>query len=188
MLLKLIRLLFLVLFSTLFLIACGQVAPEPNASEEQAPDAFEAPNDLDSAPTAEVDILPRVTITPEPIIESVPVDEAYPIAPATPIPQDGYPAPVIPTHNPYPVVEGNVWIVFPVGEQCADAANGRYEDLTAAVAGLTAAGITVTDSEITELLVCSACGCPTSAHYRVEIDGTQLSTALSLDWTVESAE
>lgn len=106
--------------------------------------------------------------------------EGYP-APAT----GGYPPPAspLPTSDPYPSVEGFVWVVIPVGEQCADASENSYASLQESVAALTAAGITVNASAVTDLPVCTACGCPTSAHYRVQIDAESLNDALALGWT-----
>ena len=107
--------------------------------------------------------------------------------PPTPVPSpEGYPPPatLIPTIDPYPVGE-MVWLILPVGEQCAEADESIYSDLQEAVAGLTAAGVPVKSSEMVELMVCTACGCPTSAHFRVEIDSLNLEKAVSLGWTPE---
>ncbi len=159
-------LLSLLLFS--FLTACTvDSAEEPPAVE----------------PTIAVDAAPEATVTPLSGIEFAPADEGYPINTPAPVSTiDGYPAP--PTLTPptaYPEPEGNVWVLFPVGEQCGDG-TGQYEDLVTAVAALTAAGVPVYNSEVVELLVCTSCGCPTSAHYRLEIDAARLETALSLEW------
>lgn len=119
-------------------------------------------------------------------------DEGYPALP-TPTPRpEGYPPPPTAVPPPssyagdaYPAPEDTIWVLFPVGEQCAQPEESEYEDLSDAVAALTAAGVTVNASEMTDLIVCQACGCPTSAHYRVQIDATQLETAVSLGWLPE---
>lgn len=112
---------------------------------------------------------------------------------------DEYPGPIVgsypapnspaPTVDPYPSMEGFVWVIIPVGEQCADPSENSYASLQEAVAELTAAGITVNASAVDELPVCMECGCPTSAHYRVQIEATGLNDALSLGWAqVEDEE
>jgi hypothetical protein len=104
---------------------------------------------------------------------------------------DEYPAPAspVPTVDPYPAVEGFVWVIIPVGEQCADPSENSYASLQEAVAALTAAGMTVNASAVTELSVCTECGCPTSTHYRVQIEATSLNDAIDLGWVqVEDEE
>jgi hypothetical protein len=128
---------------------------------------------------------PDVLETPVPTSAMTVIDE-YP-APAT----DSYPAPAspVPTVDPYPAVEGFVWVIIPVGEQCADPSENSYASLQEAVAALTAAGMTVNASAVTELSVCTECGCPTSAHYRVQIEATSLNDAIDLGWVqVEDEE
>ncbi len=179
-------------FLLISLAACGPSTLEPIAEPEE--------------PTPEPESLPlkeqledglRVAVTPTSETSSdveaapaAPAEEAYPIPIPTPILMEGdYPEPPPPPPPPpggydaYPEAGSNVWVLFAVGEQCAD--ESRYEDLVTAVADLTAAGITVYESEVVELIVCSACGCPTSAHFRVSIDAAQLSTAQALEWAAE---
>lgn len=113
--------------------------------------------------------------------------EAYPAQPTAVPPTEGYPAPQLPiaTIDPYPeAVDGFIWMLLPVGVQCEDDAN-RYTDLQDAVAGLTAVSVQTNQSEITELSVCTACGCPTSAHYRVQVSVADVNAAQSLGWTRE---
>jgi hypothetical protein len=186
---KLIRLLILLSIWSMTAAACGQQTVTPEPPIEPALEDEDALRE----PATDLDILPRVTITPSAEGESAPVDDAYPVATEVPFVEDaGYPAPVddAPTSidTGYPAPEGSVWIIFPVGVQCGAAEENRYPDLASAIAGLTAAGITVNNSEMVDLLVCAACGCPTSAHYRVEIDGDQLNSALSLEWQLEPEE
>lgn len=138
-----------------------------------------AVNEAPAAPATATATEPASTIeTPAPTSAMTVIDE-YP-APAT----DGYPppGPPVPAAHPYPAAEGMVWIIIPVGEQCADPSENSYASLQDAVASLTAAGITVNTSTMTDLPVCMACGCPTSAHYRLQIDAASLNDALSLGW------
>lgn len=154
----------LVLFMAIVTAACGTT---PEVRETPAPEA--------TAQSTE----PATTLETAAPTAAMTVIEDYP-APDT----DSYPPPVLPTStaDPYPVVEGFVWVIIPVGEQCADASENSYASLSEAVAALTAAGITVNDSTMAELPVCTACGCPTSAHYRAQVEATKLNDALSLGW------
>lgn len=154
------------------LAACSNV--------DQAPD--EEPSEVDSAtPTA-----PTLT-TDTPDEEGYPAPEspdAYP-APGSedsypePAGQEGYPPPseAEPTLDPYP--GGMAFIERPAGLQCEDPI---YPDLKSAETALEEAGITIQSAEEVELVVCQACGCPTSLHYRVTINPADLNTALSLGW------
>jgi hypothetical protein len=131
---------------------------------------------------------PRPTPTIE-ILSTEPVElpVPYPGNPPTvePFPGD-YPAPQeLPTIDPYPANANTVWVLHPVGEQCEDASAGKYTGTQDAKAGLTAAGLTVHDISTTDLMVCTACGCPTSTHYRAEINETDLDKAVSLGWEPE---
>jgi hypothetical protein len=147
---------------------------------EQGP--TEEPTGVDSeAPAAPA----LATVTPEeagyPAPESL---DAYPPASSDesnlgPAEQEGYPAPSEPepTRDPYP--GGVAFIEHPAGFQCEDPA---YPDLRSAEAALEEAGITVQNAEEVELVVCEACGCPTSTHYRITIDPADIDSALSLGW------
>lgn len=103
-------------------------------------------------------------------------DDSYP----APGDGAGYPGPTIPapTLDPYP--GGVVWIVQPVGQQCED--GRKFADLDSAVASLEENGIVVGEAEEIERLVCQACNCPTSEHYRLQIDPADLDRALRLGW------
>lgn len=115
-----------------------------------------------------------------------PAPESQPIVPATATREPGYPeqpAALPPTPDPYP--GGLVWIIRPVGIQCEETTSPGYGNLREAVSTLTAAGIAVADSEMTELMVATSCGSPTSAHFRVQIAADDLSIAQSMDWVQE---
>jgi hypothetical protein len=102
----------------------------------------------------------------------------------TPEPGDGYPAvePTAPAAG-YPAESAETWVIRPAGEQCADSLS--YPSSESAVADLEEAGLEILAVEETELLVCEACGCPTSAHFRVLLSGDDVSTAISLGWQQE---
>jgi hypothetical protein len=133
---------------------------------------------------------PEPTLTAKPVETSIPLptltSPAYPppviTAPDPTLLPEGYPAPPVPppTLDPYP--GGVVWIVLPVGLQCEEPEN---TDIQLAIDTLKEAGVTVLSSEQISLEVCQACGCPTSGHYRAQIDPSGLSTALSLGWNRE---
>ncbi|MCA9942724.1 MAG: hypothetical protein KC449_04550 [Anaerolineales bacterium] len=146
---------------------------------------------LNEAPQADPDVFPRATLTPPPIVpETAPeieTDSGYPPPaqpPATTFPE-GYPVPTVPPAiNPYPEASGTlIWILKAVGEQCAE--SPPTPDLQTAVADMVAFGIPVEASEMTDLAVCSACGCPTSAHFRLQIDSGFLGNAEALGWFAE---
>lgn len=164
--------LLLLLLAAASLVACSD-ASEDSATEE--PD----------------DIIPDLPTVTEPPAESEPVDgddgqdgypepgeQGYPIpATLTPFPDD-YPAPpTIETFDPYP--GGYAIMISPSGLQCDEP---RYPDMDAAVAGLEEAGVTVHDISRLELMVCEACNCPTSLHFRVLIDPEDMTAAQSLGW------
>jgi len=46
-------------------------------------------------------------------------------------------------------------------------------------------GVTVFKSEPFGMAVCEACGCPTSEHYRINIDANDLVKAVALGWNRE---
>ena len=164
------RLLFslsILILASLLIAACGTAPPaEPTATPINEPD------DSSSEPVLE----PEPTAPALPTAESLPAD--YP--PPQPTTPSEYPGPTTPTSDPYP--GGMVWILRPVGIQCEDGTDPGYGDLGEAVATLTAAGLRVVASEMTELLVTASCGSPTSAHNRIQIEADDLETALSMGW------
>ena len=109
---------------------------------------------------------------------------AYP-GPARPtvtsIPE-GYPAPTEPAlPEAYPA-GATVWVLRPLGEQCVDPETYEYAEVDEAVAALEAAGVEVVASETVSLVVCEACDCPTSEHFRAQIAAEDLATAETLGW------
>jgi hypothetical protein len=162
----------ILIFLSTIMIACGASIPTETrpASESDAPSQ--------ARPTPTIENLPA-----DPVEMPLP----YPgLPPADTAPSEGYPVPQeFPTTDAYPVDEGTVWVLYPRGVQCEDASASTYQSNQDAKAGLTAAGITVHDVTTTELMVCSACGCPTSTHYRAEISESDLEKAISLGWEPE---
>ncbi|NKQ36535.1 MAG: hypothetical protein HF973_13070 [Chloroflexi bacterium] len=171
----------------LILAACGPAAPEATNVPAGEP-ALEPVED----------VFPRVTITPTAVKdinlatprapETAPDDGSYPAPPTvTPYPE-GYPSPppLAPTRDPYPAAEGSIWILRPVGIQCESPSD--YPDIQAAVADLTAIGVEVNAQETIELVVTTVCGSPTSAHFRVQIDASDLANAELLGWELDERE
>jgi hypothetical protein len=75
--------------------------------------------------------------------------------------------------------------LFPVGEKCDKPDARRYATLQGAMSDLTAAGIPVLAGEVVELSTCNVCGCPTEAHYHIQIDSESLGAAVALGWVPE---
>ena len=142
---------------------------------------------------------------PDPTKESKkPAEEAAPalptldtslVEPSFPLPSDpeAYPEPEVPSENPalpiatstpfaYP--EGTTfWITHPAGFQCEDPP--MYPTLDDAVGALEENGVAVISAEAFGMMVCEACGCPTSEFYRANIDANDLDTAISIGWNRE---
>jgi hypothetical protein len=148
------------------------------STETRPPESTNEPTEVPRAtPTTEI----QATQATQP---GVP----YPGLPPTAIPApEGYPAASqqIPADDAYPDATKTVWVLHPLGVQCEGAAESKYKDEQAVAATLTAAGITVQEVTTTNLMVCQACGCPTSIHYRVQIPAIDLKKALSLGWVSE---
>ena len=167
------------LLLTFIIAACGP------AVDGQSPPTEPDISETVSAPVPENTEVPSQPPLPEPTNPAL--EESYPPPPPAPPVSDGYPEPPPPvaTIDPYPeAVDGFIWMLLPVGIQCEDDAI-QYNDLQDAVAGLTAVNAQTGQSEITELVVCSACGCPTSTHYRVQVNVDSVSAAQSLGWERE---
>ncbi|MCB8982212.1 MAG: hypothetical protein H6659_00120 [Ardenticatenaceae bacterium] len=162
----------------LALAACGPSANAPTPTTEQPARA---------TPTTDSSLQPGSNNT-----SGQGNQTSYPSLPPTPTPYpDDYPAPPPPPTpvNPYPGTDAGgtetVWILHPLGQQCADTSTYKYPNQQEARADLTAAGINVLQMETEELMVCQACDCPTSTHYRAEISSADLNKALALGWTAE---
>lgn len=123
-------------------------------------------------------------LTQTPLPDNYPSPEQV-LPPPTPTLDPNYPAqPTLPpTPDPYP--GGTVWVIRPVGIQCEEGTAPGYGDLREAQSTLTAAGVKVAEAEMTELMVTTSCGSPTSAHFRVQIAAEDLQTALSMGWMQE---
>ncbi len=144
----------------------GQASPEPGDDGPDLP-AVTEPVPATESPGEEVqDGYPA------------PGENGYPALPsATPFPP-GYPAPVIePTIDAYP--GGLAIMILPAGKQCQEP---TYTDQSSALATLEDAGIKVQEISEVDLMVCEACECPTSLHYRALINPEDINLALSLGW------
>ena len=161
-----IRMFLLLILSLVLLSGCG-------SSETDDPEPLPTLPILEATPTMQPTAVPGSYPAPEAAIPAMPTkDPDYPAPPTY--------APVV---EPYP--GGLVWVIRPVGIQCEEGTAPGYGDLREAASTLTAAGVTVAQSEMTELMVTTVCGSPTSAHFRVQIAADDLQTALSMDWTQE---
>jgi hypothetical protein len=172
--------IWLLLLTILLLAACNS-GPPPTPASTPSEDAATATSPaLMPVPTNTGD--PAAPITPDPTAAAYP-DPAgeETAAPAN----DSYPVPPspVPTTDPYP--GGLVWIIRPVGTQCEPETPPGYGSLNEAVATLFAAGVSVQASETIELSVTTACGSPTSEHYRVQIGANHLSTVGEMGWMEE---
>jgi hypothetical protein len=169
--------LVFVLLAVVIIAACGPAVPAtPPANADGDGDTG-----LQPRPTPTTATLDAQPTQPKPAGSSYPPPQPSP----TPYP-DGYPAPAVqPTADPYPAQEGSIWILYPVGVQCSDPSEYKYQTEQDVIAALTAVGITVQQITLTELMVCTACDCPTSTHFRVQIPLTDLAKAEALEWTAE---
>lgn len=154
---------FYLLLSTLLILALGACqssapAPEMPTSASEEPAGTATPGSYPARPTASSS------------------ESGYPAEPEEPA--ESAPAAAYPPGEP-------VWVIRPVGEQCADESTFAYGSLQEAVSALEEAGANVLSSESVDLMVCQACDCPTSEHYRVQILGEDVQTVRSLGWTAE---
>jgi hypothetical protein len=170
----------LLIFWLFVLVACGPaVAPEtavPNATSPARP-----------TPTSDPSLLNNNNNTSDGQADMV----GYPPPPPTPAPVS-YPDAAAPTPLPapadaYPAADqaGTVWVMHAQGQQCVDASTFKYPTAQDARAGLVAAGITVYNLETVSMMVCQACNCPTSIHYRAQIAADDLEKAVALGWSEE---
>ena len=150
----------------LLLAACSSGTNEPGITPEATQPAALPTTDSSGYPAPD-------------LIVSTPLPDAYPVNPIVPV--------VPETTSPYPGADGaTMWIVRPLGQQCVDPTTYVYPDLATAAAALTSAGVTVLASEELALMVCEACDCPTSEHFRVLINTTDYGLAEPLGWTPEN--
>ncbi len=159
------RLLIGFFIIVVFLAACGGGRSDSPATSSPSDGPLPALNTPDSGGE-----LPTATVS-------------NPSYPGPPTLGAGYPEPPtpLPTRDPYP--GGMAVIVHPLGEQCSD--DPFYADVDDAVEQLEAEGIKVLGSEEVDLVVCSACGCPTSTHIQLQISPDDLAKAESLGWRRE---
>ena len=166
-----------IILLTLTVTACGStISTETEPTDANTNQTNSNERAIRPTPTS----INQSTESTEPVIP-----EPYPGLPPTTIPfSEGYPAPQEPSQSiePYPANTNTITVLFPVGIQCEDESSSKYSSEQNAKAGLTAAGITVHDVSTVELMVCAACGCPTSAHFLAEINQTDLDKALALGW------
>ena len=163
------RLIYWVIFGSMLLMAACK-APAPPTVIPEGNTATQIPTERTVSPVT-------------------PVPEAYPALPAPEGASTGYPLVPVPEGGAaaaptgYPAQIELVWILKPVGEQCA--AQGDALNLQTAVADLIAIGVEVGQMEMVQLEVCQGCGCPTAAHFRVQVPQNLLSRTAVLGWTEE---
>lgn len=165
------------------LAACGPSVPSttgatavPNATQPARP-----------SPTSDPSLLNNNNNTPDGQADT----DGYP-PPAPTVAPSSYPIPTLPTPLPepadaYPATDpaGTVWVLHAQGQQCVDASTFKYPTLQDARAGLVAAGLTVYDVQTVSMIVCQACNCPSSTHYRALIAASDLDKAIALGWMEE---
>lgn len=155
-------------------------------------------------PTAETEDAARPTITPLPTAETE-EDGGYPAPPTsqTPLPE-GYPAkPTAVSPYPAPVTESEIlpqpevdfatlpsdtetaWVVAPSGVQC-EPESSQFKDIVAAVEALNEVDVDVYDGVTESRIVCAACGCPESTHYRLLIEKAKVDIATDLGFIPEA--
>jgi hypothetical protein len=144
----------------------------------------------DSEPTKESKKPTEEAAPALPTLDTSLVEPSFPLpsdSDAYPNPKDrsGYPPPPpIMTSTPYAYPDGaTFWILHSAGIQCEEPL--IYPTLDDAVENLEENGVAVISAEAVSMMVCQACGCPTSEFYRVNIDAYDLNTAISIDWNRE---
>ncbi len=178
------------LFLLLFVVAaCGPEQPESVEVVEPTAES------VDAAPTTAPVENARPTVTPAandgyPAPDREGVLDGYPaVIAVTAVSRDGYPVidySALPTRNPYPVEGEYIWMSVPMGEQCAESMT--YPTMQDAVWVLQGEGIGVFNQRTEDLMVCSACGCPTSTHYSMQILATDQAAAEELGWHLSETQ
>jgi hypothetical protein len=165
-----LALLFCLFFGPL-LAACNTPAA-PFSTATPAATAAATPENALSAPTQTPVPYPDPALATAAAATTAPEQAGYPL-PASPAPTvDAYPG-------------GLIWIIRPVGIQCEPGRPAGYNTLNEAVATLRAAGISAQGAETIERPVATACGSPTSEHYRVQIGADHLAAAEAMGWLAE---
>ena len=153
----------------LVLVACSPSAETEPTKEPKNPTMEPAP----ALPTLDTSLV--ATAYPGP---SDPVSPAEPESDPT-----GYPPPPLATPTPYAYPEGTeFWMLRAAGIQCEDKLYPTLKDATAALENN---GVTVLEAEEVNMMVCEACDCPTSEHYRVLISADEFDSAVILGWVRE---
>lgn len=173
--------LFLMLF---FVVACGPEQPEsaPTAVSPTEAAPIDAPVENDISPR------PTVTVSGDSAPESDGGLEGYPVLAVTAVPSE-YPVidySSLPTRNPYPAPGEYIWMSVPMGEQCAESI--MYPTTQDAAWVLLGEGVAVFDQRTEELMVCTACGCPTSTHFSMLVLATDQAAAEELGWQLSEEQ
>lgn len=148
------------------LLALGACRSAPD--DTLAPLPTDGPESTASAPRAATEAYPsRPTATPRD------ADYPAPAAPPTLAPATAYPD------------DSTFWILRPLGQQCEGPATFDYENIDEATMALEDAGVEVLASEAVSMAVCTACNCPTSEHFRVQIRARDLGVTQDLGWIRE---
>lgn len=133
----------------------------------------------------EVTLAATVPATPSEPEPATATPEAAPALPTlTPLPEE-YPAVSPPAALAPPTgypVDMRISILRPLGNQCQEEDEYRYATLEEALADLEEAGIEVFASQMTSLMVCQGCDCPTSEHFQAEILRSDLYEAQTFGW------
>jgi hypothetical protein len=159
--------LFILLIAGLCLAACSALVVTPAPAGEE-PTPVLAPVSTTATAETPPGAYPGDVVAPEADATTA----GYPAQPETQPEAEAYPG-------------GLVWVIRPVGVQCEQGTAEGYGDLTEAVATLSASGVEVAASEMTNRIVTTVCGAPTSAHFRVQIAADSLDTAVNMGWEAE---
>ncbi len=169
----------IVLFVLMLLLfaACGPEQPEPVEPT--------------AVPPTEPANSPRPTVTNVPD-DSYPTPDAdssldgYSLMAVTAVPDDYPVVEALPTRDSYPDSGEYIWVAIPMGKQCSDAVT--YPTERDAEDALVEEGIAVHETKTVDLMVCTACDCPTSTHYLMQILATDEAKAEELGWAIAPEE
>lgn len=166
--------LALALFTLIIFTACsGTDSEEPTARPDSSNPPLESV-DIVTEPAPE---LPAATATPEAyeVLQPTAAVGAYPAGPDS----DGD------SNLPAYPATGTIWVIRPLGQQCQPDAEFEYANVEEAIMALDEAGIQVYLGDVVFRPACESCDCPTSEHFRVRIDESNLEQARLLGWEVE---